>query len=140
MAEAENGARGGDSKRMTIVSGDSHVGPRLKEDLRPYCPKKYLEEFDRFIAANVNTMDEGEDPEDLSGRSTYASEVSKVRRFLNRNTPGHYDVGTRIREMDWDGVSAEVIFHGSQNTEVYPFAGVREWAQPDTKKDLELVA
>jgi len=128
------------TKKMIVVSGDSHVGPRLKEDLRQYCPKEHLEEFDRFTAANVNTMDEGDEPGDLSGRSTHASEVSKVRRFLNRQTPGHYDVDTRIREMDWDGVAAEVIFHGSQNTEVYPFGGRREWSEPDTKKDLELVA
>ncbi|HVC13992.1 MAG TPA: amidohydrolase family protein [Acidimicrobiales bacterium] len=128
------------STRLTVMSADSHVGPRLEEDLRQYCPKQHLEEFDRFSAANAKTMDEGDEPGDLSGRSTQASEVSKVRRFVNRRTPGHYDVATRLREMDWEGVAAEVIFHGSQNTEVYPFGGRREWSEPDTKKDLELVA
>jgi hypothetical protein len=46
-----------DSSRMIVVSGDSHVRPRLEEDLRPYYRQNYLEEFDRFIEANVNTMD-----------------------------------------------------------------------------------
>jgi predicted TIM-barrel fold metal-dependent hydrolase len=140
MTEATNGAAMNGSARMIVVSSDSHVGPRLQEDLRPYCPKEYLEDFDRFIAANLNTMDSDRENDPLTGRSTYASEVSITRQLLNRATPGHYDVNTRLREMDWDGVSAEVIFHGSQNTEVYPFSGRREWAQPDTKRDLELVA
>jgi hypothetical protein len=35
----------GDS--VVIVSNDTHVGPRLVEDLRPYCPASYLDEFDR---------------------------------------------------------------------------------------------
>ncbi|HVC14010.1 MAG TPA: amidohydrolase family protein, partial [Acidimicrobiales bacterium] len=135
MGDATNG-----SKRMIVVSGDSHVGPRLAEDLRQYCPKEHLEEFDRFIAANVTTMDSDREEDPLTDRSTYASEVSITRQLVNRRTPGHYDVDTRIKEMDWDGVSAEVIFHGSQNTEVYPFGGRREWSEPDTKKDLELVA
>lgn len=140
MTEATNGAAMNGSSRMIVVSGDSHVGPRLKEDLRPYCPQNYLEDYDRFVAANVNTMDSDRERDPLTGRSTYASEVSITRQLLNRATAGHYDVDTRLREMDWDGVAAEVIFHGSQNTEVYPFSGRREWAQPDTKRDLELVA
>jgi predicted TIM-barrel fold metal-dependent hydrolase len=140
MSEATNGAAMNGSTRMTVVSSDSHVGPRLKEDLRSYCPQEYLEDFDRFIAANVGTMDSDREDDALTGRSTYASEVSITRQLLNRATAGHYDVHTRLREMDWDGVAAEVIFHGSQNTEVYPFSGRREWAQPDTTRDLELVA
>jgi predicted TIM-barrel fold metal-dependent hydrolase len=140
MSEATDGAAMSGSARMIVVSGDSHVGPRLKEDLRPYCPQDYLDEFDRFIDANASTMDSDRNADILTGRSTYASEVSITRQLLNRATAGHYDVHTRLREMDWDGVAAEVILHGSQNTEVYPFSGRREWAQPDTTRDLELVA
>jgi predicted TIM-barrel fold metal-dependent hydrolase len=125
---------------MIVVSGDSHVGPRLREDLRPYCPSAYLEEFDTFTEANLHTMEDMEGPDPLAGRSSRAGEVAKLRQFLNRNTPGHYDVNARLREMDWDGVAAEVIFHGSQNTEVFPFAGFREWAIPDTQHGHDLVA
>ena len=35
---------------VILVSSDSHIGPRLVDDLRPYCPASYLEEFDRFAA------------------------------------------------------------------------------------------
>ena len=31
-----------------IVSCDTHIGPRLREDLREYCPKQYLDDFDDF--------------------------------------------------------------------------------------------
>jgi hypothetical protein len=35
---------------VVIVSNDTHIGPRLVEDLRDYRPAAYLEEFDRFAA------------------------------------------------------------------------------------------
>jgi hypothetical protein len=31
---------------VIVVSSGSHVGPRIKKDLRPYCPAAYLNEFD----------------------------------------------------------------------------------------------
>ena len=124
--------------RLTVVSGDSHVGPRLTDDLRQFCPQKYLEEFDRFTAASIDTLDEAVSA--VVGKSTQASEVIFARTLLNRNTAGHYDIDTRIREMDWDGIAAEVIFHGSVNTEVFPFAGTREWSRVETGRDLELLA
>ena len=36
------------SPPVVIVPNDTHIGPRLVEDLRPYCPKQHLDEFDRF--------------------------------------------------------------------------------------------
>ena len=44
------------SESLIIVSSDTHVGPRLAEDLRPYCPAKYLDEFDAYTAANVEPV------------------------------------------------------------------------------------
>ena len=34
---------------VIVVSSDCHIGPRLVEDLRPYCPKEYLDDFDAFV-------------------------------------------------------------------------------------------
>ena len=34
---------------------------------------------------------------------------------------GHFDMHARLRDMDRDGIAAEVIFHGSQNFEPIPF-------------------
>jgi hypothetical protein len=36
-------------------------------------------------------------------------------------TDGHNDPDARLRDLDWDGVAAEVLFHGSQNGEPTPF-------------------
>src|SRR5262245_32509831 len=127
--------------RLAVVSCDSHVGPRLVEDLRQYCPQQHLEAYDAFTAANLNTINNMRDPNNiLEGRSTLASEVSITRQYLNRQTLGHYDIDTRIREMDRDGVAVEVLFHGSQNTEVFPLVGRREWLVGQYQNDLELAA
>jgi predicted TIM-barrel fold metal-dependent hydrolase len=34
--------------RYIVVSTDGHVGPSVKDQLRPYCERKYLDDFDRF--------------------------------------------------------------------------------------------
>jgi hypothetical protein len=34
---------------VVIVSSDTHIGPRLHDDLRPYCPAKHLEAFDHAV-------------------------------------------------------------------------------------------
>ena len=33
---------------LVIVSCDTHIGPRLGEDLRPYCPAELLDDFDAY--------------------------------------------------------------------------------------------
>ena len=38
----------GRNEPVVLVASDSHVGPRLVEELRPYCPAKRLDAFDRF--------------------------------------------------------------------------------------------
>jgi predicted TIM-barrel fold metal-dependent hydrolase len=127
--------------KLAIVSCDSHVGPRLVEDLRQYCPKRYLDDYDAFTQANADVIDNMRDPNNiLEGRSTLASEVSITRQYLNRQTLGHYDIDTRIREMDRDGVAVEVLFHGSQNTQVFPLVGRREWLVTQYQEDLSLAA
>jgi predicted TIM-barrel fold metal-dependent hydrolase len=89
------------NEKVVIVSCDTHVGPRLKQDLRPYCPTKLLDDFDdftEFMAAGGAMRDD----------SLYG-------------TAGHFDVHERIRDLDADGTAAEVMFHGSQNGQPIPF-------------------
>src|SRR3954471_15345110 len=44
---------------LILVSSDTHIGPKLSQ-LREYCPKKYLDQFDSFAAEKAaeinNTM------------------------------------------------------------------------------------
>ena len=35
---------------VIVVSSDCHIGPRLVDDLRPYCPTARLGDFDDFVA------------------------------------------------------------------------------------------
>jgi predicted TIM-barrel fold metal-dependent hydrolase len=103
MAPSTNGSNGSHAgDKVVIVSCDAHIGPRVKDDLRPYCPEKYLDQFDDFVAYLEK------------------SDLMHMVEGLNRTT-GHYDPHRRLRDLDQDGTAAEVIFHGSQNGQPIPF-------------------
>ena len=89
-------------EKVMIVSCDAHIGPRIKEDLREYCPKKYLEDYDAFVKYCEESGGFG---------GIDALEL----------TSGHYDPHRRLRDLDQDGIAAEVIFHGSQNAQPVPW-------------------
>jgi predicted TIM-barrel fold metal-dependent hydrolase len=110
----------GSSVPVIAVTADSHIGPRIKEDLRPYCPAAYLDEFDAFVSEYappeggtlVHVFDEYSYPE-------VAERAHRARQ--NAAVPGNYDMNARLADLDRDGVAAEVIFHGSQNGQPFPF-------------------
>ncbi len=95
---------------LVIISADCHVGPRLVEDLRPYCPGPLLDRFDAYVA------DAGR------SRGRYVPQPADAgSRWRNRGTAGHHDPAARRRDLDFEGIAAEVVFHGSQNDEPIPF-------------------
>jgi predicted TIM-barrel fold metal-dependent hydrolase len=98
---------------LVIVSADCHVGPRLVEDLRPYCPPDVLGAFDAYVA------------DDARSRGRYVPQPEDdgagAGRWRNRATTGHHDPVARRRDLDFEGIAAEVIFHGSQNDQPIPF-------------------
>jgi predicted TIM-barrel fold metal-dependent hydrolase len=97
---------GGDAS-LVVVSSDTHIGPLLKEQLRAYCPSEHLDAFDALVAAREQAQ-QGRGGLPFGGHP-------------NSRTAGHHDVHARLRDMDRDGIAAEVIFHGSQNGEPIPF-------------------
>lgn len=99
------------SEPIVVVSNDTHIGPRLIEDLRPYCPARYLDEFDRFAAT---TAEQRKAAEDLLAGSGYLEHP-------NFRTAGHHDSAARLADYDHDGIAAGVLFHGSMNMEPIPF-------------------
>ena len=95
---------GEDSGPVVIVSSDTHIGPLLETQLRPYCPSAHLEEFDRFVQRHKSYRGPFND---LDAR--------------NQLSEGNHDFAARTRDLDYDGISAEIIFHGSQNNQPIPF-------------------
>jgi predicted TIM-barrel fold metal-dependent hydrolase len=103
---------------VPIISIDSHIGPRLVEDLRAYCPRGYLELFDAYCKVTLDARKD-EPPGGFFGRGRTAF---IAQHEVNMQTDGHHDMNARLADMDRDGVAAEVIFHGSMNGEPLPFA------------------
>jgi predicted TIM-barrel fold metal-dependent hydrolase len=97
---------------VVVVSVDTHAGPRLVEDLRPYCPAEFLDDFDAYAAE----------------ATVFKRAASEVAKFLvehpNFTTPGHYDSAARLADYDYDGIAAGVIFHASENLEPMPFGAM----------------
>jgi predicted TIM-barrel fold metal-dependent hydrolase len=100
------------------VSADTHIGPRLVEELRPYCPQSHLAEFDEFAGA-LRRKHENARGQLGFGGMTRGEDWAVSRR--NLRTEGHYDIHARLRDLNNDGVAAQVIFHDSQNGEPLPF-------------------
>ena len=118
------------SEPVVIVSNDTHVGPRLVEDLRPYCPSSHLDEFDRFAAT---TAEQKEVAAKLLGGSGYLEHP-------NLRAPGHHDPSARLADYDHDGIAAGVLFHGSMNMEPIPFVPATLGKATKFGEDPELTA
>jgi predicted TIM-barrel fold metal-dependent hydrolase len=119
---------------VVVVSSDTHIGPFLEEDLRPYCPQKYRPDFDDYVR-EFEAYTEAQRrlyPEMYEDDGT----GKLVRRARNRRTEGHHDVHARLRDMNFDGVASEVIFHGSQNDEPVPFTTLGDPNSPFLFKNL----
>src|SRR5581483_10496015 len=77
----------GMSDRYLVISADGHAGADLL-DYKPYLASRWHDEFDAWAASYVNPWGDLVDPD------------------ANRN----WDTERRLRELDGDGVVAEVLF------------------------------
>jgi predicted TIM-barrel fold metal-dependent hydrolase len=114
-------AGGASTVPVAVVSADSHCGPRIKEDLRPYCPSAYLDEFDAFVGTYAPPEGGTHAHKDVDPYPYPEARERAQRARRNAAMLGHYDMEARLADMDRDGVAAEIIFHGSQNGEPFPF-------------------
>jgi predicted TIM-barrel fold metal-dependent hydrolase len=105
------------SAPLAIVSADCHIGPRLVEDLRPHCPPDLLAEFDAYVADSGRSQGRYVAADAIDGDPSDPSNLV----VTNRDIAGHHDPEARRRDLDAEGVAAEVIFHGSQNDQPIPF-------------------
>jgi predicted TIM-barrel fold metal-dependent hydrolase len=116
------------SEHVVVVSNDTHIGPRLVEDLRAYCPSQHLDEFDAFAASTAAQRQ----------AATRMLEGSGYLDHPNFRTAGHHDSAARLADYDHDGVAAGVLFHGSMNLEPIPFVP-SPLGKPKPATDRELL-
>ena len=109
------------SAPIMIVSCDTHIGPRLMEDLRVYCPQNLLDAFDDYAGGLQKKREAAAANKEKVSFGGNSVGPDWGVRFANLETPGHYDMHARLRDLDNDGVAAEVMFHDSQNGEPIPF-------------------
>ena len=106
---------------MVVVSCDTHIGPRLTEDLRPYCPQDLLEAFDDY----ARVLDEKKAAAAAAKKRESFGGIKMGDdwgvRVDNLQTPGHFNMHARLHDLDSDGIAAEVVFHDSQNGQPIPF-------------------
>ena len=103
---------------LVVVSSDCHVSPSL-EILRQYCPKASLGDFEAWMESTREIREisqrrfvfEGDDDD---------ADIGKIHTW-NLQTNGAWDIDERLRDLNQDGVAAEVIFHGSAPFEPVPF-------------------
>lgn len=109
------------SERYMIVSTDSHVGPRVKEDLREYCPSHLIDAYDEFVAAWEPYRRGVWDDDGPMAKGIPFTDKVKHRTEQTTSTAGVHDPQVRLRDMDADGIAAEVIYHGAMTPEIIPF-------------------
>ena len=117
-----------DAQHLVVVSNDSHIGPRLVEDMRAYCPSDYRDEFDAFATSAATDR----------AAATTMLEGSGYLDHPNFRTAGHHDSAARLADYDHDGVAAGVLFHGSMNLEPIPFVA-SPLGKPKAPTDRELL-
>jgi predicted TIM-barrel fold metal-dependent hydrolase len=132
-------ASGQESAPFVVVSCDTHIGPRLVEDLRPYCPQGLLDAYDAYSGALQER------------RAAAAAAKQRVSfggkemgddwgvRLNNLETPGHFNMHARLHDLDSDGVAAEVVFHDSQNGEPIPFNAETMLLRGTVDQDYDLL-
>jgi predicted TIM-barrel fold metal-dependent hydrolase len=113
-------------EHVVVVSADGHVGPRLVEDLRPYCPREHLDSYDEMAGRHQTAR---------AARAELAAQAARRRKAgdsmegvaasfnarITNDGPGHHDPSVRLAHMDGDGVAAEFFYHFSQNGEPLPW-------------------
>ncbi|MDB6062527.1 MAG: amidohydrolase 2 [Verrucomicrobiaceae bacterium] len=124
---------------LAVVSCDGHIGPRLVEDLRPYCPQKYLQAFDEYVE-RLRSEQLEQSARTLLGESDSEDAARLMKMFDDMMAiDGHHDMHARLADMDHDGVTAEVIFPSSHNGQSEPFIQSDLFLDP-LRGDTELFA
>src|SRR5437868_4372851 len=98
-----------------VITCDSHSGPLLKEHMRQYCPAKYLQQFDEFAeqATSLSAAMQQARRQQAGSRSegtggAVAGTGGASGDWDNTRTEGGWDMAARMRDMNYDGIAAEI--------------------------------
>jgi predicted TIM-barrel fold metal-dependent hydrolase len=94
---------------VVIVSSDGHATARMR-DYRPYLPAHMREDFDAFCETYEREGSKNFDIESLRFKLD-PEEVERWQGFVESGRlEGYWNVETRLRELDGEGIAAEVLF------------------------------
>jgi predicted TIM-barrel fold metal-dependent hydrolase len=124
-----------DERPLMVFSSDNHVGPRLKEDLRHYCPEQYLSAFDDYANSPLGDAERNR----VINEPAYSDAYINGRR-RNLETAGHYDAATFVRDMDHEHISGAAIFHQSLNGQPFPLDVSNSFGQGAPSADARELA
>jgi predicted TIM-barrel fold metal-dependent hydrolase len=88
-------------ERYTIISADAHAGLRC-EEYRPYLESRYQRQFEEYLAER-----------EANRESLLQTNYDYIMGWESENEEGlrgAYDAAQRDKELDADGVAAEVMF------------------------------
>jgi predicted TIM-barrel fold metal-dependent hydrolase len=106
---------------LLIISGDGHVGG-TPEMYAPYMPNEYREILTEMTAENVEFSSlAGRQPPEIGGPDG-PPEMDGATVPRDEEFPG-WNVARRLRDLDQEGVAAEVV-HGGHQGSVLPFYSV----------------
>jgi predicted TIM-barrel fold metal-dependent hydrolase len=105
------------TERLTIISSDDHAGPP-PADYRDYFESRYHDDFDRYLAERVSFGNQ----EDVQLEGEVAERFKRELIEPGRAN-GTWDPERRIKELEDEGVVAEVIYPDGIRDNEIPFAG-----------------
>jgi predicted TIM-barrel fold metal-dependent hydrolase len=106
--------------RVFVLSADAHAAPRT-EEYRPYFDGKYRDQFEEYLRVHHHRFTPGHE------HSVYVPTVRDIwnghEAYDLGDREGDWDPQIRLRAMDRQGVTAEIIFPDDTNWNAQPFCG-----------------
>jgi predicted TIM-barrel fold metal-dependent hydrolase len=117
--------------RVVVVSGDGHMSAPL-DDYLPYLDKRFHSAMDELREENRVYLETAAIPRRPTGDSLKIFDTRGAigeGQIGDNGEAGSFDVTVRLRELDAEGIAAEVIHYGDQCA-ITPFFGPTNKAYP----------
>jgi len=122
--------------RYLVISADCHAAARWP-DYEAYLEKRHLPAFRAWYGAGKDVAT-GRPGEDRLFATEFLDDRDTNKSVESGGGTGTWDPDRRIRELEADGVSGEVIFPGAENYQV-PFHGRRPTSNRLEPQDPDLL-